>query len=122
MALAKVIETALTSQEAATRLGVGRRRIYQRLAAREIYSFRVDGRVVIPAFQFQDDGLVPGIAQVNRALPLTRHPLSVVRWFHTPQPELTAGGGPALTPLQWLGQGRDLSVVCDLASRLHEYP
>lgn len=122
VAFAKVIETALTTQEAATRLGVGRRRIYQRLAAREIVSFRVNGRAVIPAFQFQDDGLVPGIAQVNRALPPTRHPLSVVRWFHTPQPELTVGGGPALTPLQWLGQGRDRSVVCDLASRFHEYP
>lgn len=63
--LAKVIATALTTQQAANRLGVSRSRIRQRLAERELFSFRVDGRVVIPAFQFQDEGLVPGIAQVN---------------------------------------------------------
>lgn len=119
---AKVIETALTAQEAATRLGVSRSRIRQRLATRELFSFRLNGRVVIPAFQFQDDGLVPGIAQVNRALPLTRHPLSVVRWFHTPQPELAAEAGGTLTPLQWLTQGRDPLTLCELASRFHEYP
>ncbi len=119
---ATVIASGLTTQQAADRLGVGRSRISQRLAERELFSFRVDGRVVIPSFQFQGADLVPGITQVNRAVPPTRHPLSVVMWFHTPQPELEADGNRPLTPLEWLGQGSDPSAVCELAELLHEHP
>lgn len=120
--MAAVIESALTTLDAANLLGVSPGRIRQRLAAREIFSFKVDGRVVIPIYQFQGSRLVPGITQVNRALPRTRHPLSVVRWFHTPQPELRAEGKRPLTPLQWLSQGSDPSVVGELAKRIQEHP
>lgn len=120
--LATVIASGLTTRQAAERLGVSRSRISQRLADRELFAFRVDSRLVIPSFQFQGDGLVPGISQVNRALPPTRHPLTVVRWFNTPQPELEVDDGRPLTPLEWLSQGGDPSVVCGLAELLHEHP
>ncbi len=120
--LATVIASGLSAQQAADRLGVGRSRISQRLTGRELFSFRIDGRVVIPSFQFQGDDLVPGITQVNCALPPTRHPLSVVRWFQTPQPELDVDGDRPLTPLEWLSQGGDPSVVCELAEILQEHP
>lgn len=120
--MAAIIESSLTAQETAKLLGVHRSLISQRLAEREIFSFRIDKRVVIPAFQFQGGALVPGITQVNRALPRTRHPLSVIKWFQTPQPELETEGSGPLTPLEWLDRGRDSSALCELAKRLHEHP
>lgn len=55
IALARMIETALTVSEAAKRLGdVTESRIHQRIKAGEIYSFRIDSRRHIPAFQFRD--------------------------------------------------------------------
>jgi hypothetical protein len=120
--LKAVIDTALSPQEAADRLGLTHERLSQRLSEGEIFSFRLDGEVLIPAFQFHGEDLVPGIARVNRSLPHARHPLSAINWFHTPQPELHADGSRSLTPLEWLRQGGDPVIVGDLAKHLHEYP
>lgn len=120
--LSAVYDSALSPPEAASRLGVSKSRIRQRLAEGEIFAFCVNGHLVIPAFQFHGKDLVPGITRVNRALPHVRHPLSRVRWYHTPQPELESGSGRPLTPLEWLTQGGDPSDVCHLAKHLHEYP
>jgi hypothetical protein len=54
---------------------------------------------------------------VNQAIPQDCHPLAVDGFFHTDQPELEVGG-TVLSPLAWLQQGGDPSVVQALAGDL----
>lgn len=121
IALARIIETALSVSEAAKRLGVTDSRVHQRITAREIYSFRIDARRHVPAFQFRGDALVPNIAEVNPALPENLHPVAVDRWYATPNPELVEANRP-LSPLQWLQQGQDPQWVRKLAEALADHP
>jgi len=123
IALAKLIETAVSVTGAAERLGVTQSRIHQRIKAGHLYSFRIDGRRYIPAFQFQGRELVPNIAEVNRAVPASLHPLAVARWFEAPDPELIDDeSGDPLSPLQWLREGRDPARAARLAEALADHP
>lgn len=123
IALARMIETAMTVTEAAKRLGVTESRIHQRIKAGEIYSFRIDGRRYIPAFQFRDRQLVPNITEVNQALPSSLHPVAVERWYATPNPDLVDNeSGTPLSPLQWLEEGRDPAPSGSLADALADHP
>ncbi len=80
---------------------------------RTLYAVRVDGRWKIPVHQFGHDGLVPNIGAVNAAVPNTLDAVSVLRWFTTPDPELEAPDGKALTPLDWLKAGLDPAPGAD---------
>lgn len=113
-------ETALTTHEAAKRLGVNDSRVRQRLAQRALYGIKVGDEWRLPAFQFARRGLVPGIDRVLSRLPESLTPVAVHRWFQTPNPDLEAkeGKGEALTPLQWLACGNDPEVAAELAAGL----
>ena len=112
--------TALTTHEAAKRLGVNDSRVRQRLAQRALYGIKVGDEWRLPAFQFARRGLVPGIDRVLLRLPENLTPVAVHRWFQTPNPDLEAkeGKAGALNPLQWLACGNDPEVVAELAAGL----
>jgi excisionase family DNA binding protein len=108
--------TALTTSEAAERLGVDESRVRQRLRNRALYGLKTGVEWRLPAFQFARAGLVPGIDRVFPRLPKSLSPVAVRRWFHTPSLDLeeTEEQGRALTPLQWLLAGNDPDVVAQL--------
>ena len=85
---------------------------------RSLYALRLEGRWRIPIFQFQDEGLVPNIVAVNPILPRTLDPVSVLRWYTRPDPELGIPGGDVLSPLDWLRAGMDPAPVVKLARDL----
>jgi hypothetical protein len=123
IALAKLVESALSVSEAAERLGVTPGRVHQRIKAAHIYSFRIDSRRYIPAFQFQSRELVPNIAEVNQAVPASLHPVAVARWFETSDPDLVDNDSEdPLSPLQWLLEGRDPARPARLAKALADHP
>ena len=112
--------TALTTREAAERLGVNDSRVRQRLGERALHGIKAGDEWRLPVFQFAAAGLVPGIDRVIPRLPESLNSVAVFRWFHTPNPDLegTREEGTALTPLQWLQMGNDPDVVAELAAGL----
>jgi hypothetical protein len=75
----------------------------------------------VPAFQFAERGLVPGIDRVLPRLPSWLDPLGTVNWFLRPHPDLHDPAGPdeaAISPLDWLRAGRDPRPGADLAESL----
>ena len=62
---------------------------------------------------------MPGIGKVLQVLDETLHPVTVERFFATPQPELYADEvGRDLTPREWLQAGYDPAPVVRLARDL----
>lgn len=116
---ASLIATSLSTVEASERLRVNPSRIRQRLGEGSLFGFKLADDWKVPAFQFADDGLVPGIGQVVSSLPNDLHPVAVATWFETPNPDLVdEASGSALTPLQWLRLGLSPEVVAELAVHL----
>ena len=114
-----ILATSLSATRAGERLGgVTAVRVRQMIRERSLYALRLEGRWRIPIFQFQDEGLVPNIVAVNSALPRTLDPVSVLRWYTRPDPELEATGGAVLSPLDWLRAGMDPASVVRLAQDL----
>ena len=116
---ASLIAASLTTAGAARRVGVNSSRIRQRLKARTIYGFKHGRGWRIPAFQFSGRILVPGIDQAIKALPADLHPVAVATWFTIPNPDLVdKTAEEPVTPLEWLGAGRDSDTVAALAADL----
>ena len=113
-----ILASGLSVAEAADRLGVTGSRVRQMLGQHLLYGVRPRGRAwVLPSWQFAGDRLLPGVEVVNQALPRDCHPLAVDGFLRTDQPELEVGG-TTLSPLAWLRQGGDPSVVQALAGDL----
>ncbi|MPY87690.1 MAG: hypothetical protein GEU99_07195 [Luteitalea sp.] len=112
--------TSLSVEEASRRLGVNASRIRQRLAERSLYGLKEGNTWLLPAFQFLDDGLVPGVGVVLRSLPPDLGMLAVVRWFSTRNPDLFTRDDEErpLTPLQWLLGGNPPEAAAELAAAL----
>ncbi len=118
-AFGAILATGLTPAQAAARLGgITSVRVRQMIRERALYAVRIDGRWKIPIHQFVHDGLVPNIPAVNAAVPNTLDAVSVLRWFTTPDPELEAPDGHALSPLDWLKAGMDPAPVIEMAGAL----
>ena len=116
---AAILATSLSPARAGERLGgVTAVRVRQLIRERALYALRLEGRWKIPVFQFGDEGLVPNIGPVNAALPSTLDPVSVLRWYTRPDPELEAPGGAVLAPLDWLRAGMDPAPLAALARDL----
>ena len=114
-----ILATSLSPARAGERLGgVTAVRVRQMIRERTLYALRLEGRWKIPLFQFQDEGLVPNIGAVNPVLPTTLDPVSVLRWYSRPDPELEASGGEVLSPLDWLRAGMEPAPVVELARDL----
>jgi hypothetical protein len=117
---AALIKTSITVAEAARRLGVEPSRIRQRLGERSLYGFRPEGEWLLPAFQFDEDRVVPGIAAALRRLDPELHPIAVEAFFLEPNAELDpeAGETRPVSPRDWLRSGREPEVVVRLAAEL----
>ncbi len=119
---AALLETGLTTRQAAELLKVRESRIRQRLTARPptLYGLRVASEWRIPDFQFAHGRLVPGFAKVAAALRPGLHPVAVLNWFCNPNPDLPNPDDEEspLSPRDWLCLGFSPDPVADLARNL----
>ena len=117
---AALVEHSLSVEEVAAQLKVTPGRVHQMISSRDLYSFRVDARRLIPGFQIRDGKLIPNIAQVNKALPATMHPLGIFNWYHRENVDLYGDDRQevCLTPLEWLAEGRDPAHVIFMSKHL----
>ncbi|HSL96928.1 MAG TPA: helix-turn-helix domain-containing protein [Candidatus Deferrimicrobiaceae bacterium] len=114
---AALLARALTTAEAAKRLGVDPSRIRQLLADRQLLAAKAGGEWRIVDLQFTDAGLVPNVGRVVRALPEGMPVLAAANWLTTPEPDLEVQGRPR-SPLEWLIGGGDAGRVAALAADL----
>jgi hypothetical protein len=117
---AAIVERSLTAEAVSAALEMTSSRVRQLIATGELYSFRLDGKRLVPDFQIRDGQLFPNISDVNRVLPKTLHPVGVYNWFHLPNADLFVDEDmeELRSPLEWLAEGRDPAKVVTLAERL----
>jgi hypothetical protein len=116
---AALLAASYTVSEAAAKLRVDPSRIRHRLADRTIYGIRLSTGWRVPAFQFVDDAVIPGLPQVLPRLAADLHPLSVLHWLTLPNSDLVVGPDEQpVSPLEWLRLGLDSRVVADLAETI----
>lgn len=117
---AALVERSLSAEEVAKQLKVTPGRVHQMISSRELYSFRLDGKRLVPDFQILEGKLVPNIAQVNKELPQTMHPLGIFNWYHQKNVDLFTDEDQEelLTPLEWLAEGRDPAQVIFMGKHL----
>lgn len=111
---AAVLASALTTAEAARRLGVSEMRIRQRLTNHSLLGVQTSRGWRIPSFQFSRDGELPGWDHVARAIPADVAPGEVLSWLDLPHPDLRRGRA-RLSPRAWLAAGRDPAAVAAAA-------
>lgn len=114
---AALLGGALTIVAAAARLRVESSVIRQWLSARppKLYGIHLASGWRIPGFQFEDDGLLPGLEKVVAALNPELHPVAVYRWFTTPNTDLEDRDERRVSPREWLSLGYNPSTVADVA-------
>lgn len=111
-----LIETSLTTNQAARHLKVDPSRIRQRLKARTLYGVDYDGEKRLPLFQFARRMIIPGLGEVLAELPADLSPLNVAEWFLSPHPDLELDDQDApLSPREWLVRGQPVAAVVALA-------
>jgi hypothetical protein len=110
-------DSALTVTEAAKTVGVDTSRIRHRLLARRLMGWKDRGGWRLPAWQFTEHGVLPGLEQVLAALPADQPALVVAAFMTTPQEDLLARSRP-ITPCEWLSSGGDPQRVARLAAML----
>lgn len=113
-----LLATAIPVADAAPRIGVSRSRMQQMISSRGVWAVRQGTRWALPAVQFDGDTLLPGWSMVARALPEAAHPLEILGFLTTPQPELTLDGRPQ-SVRDWLRSGGSPLAVEPLAAGLH---
>ncbi len=114
-----LLEESLSASEAAKLLRVDVSRVRQRLRERSLFGLEYDGSWRLPRFQFERRLVIPGLAQVLKALPSDLFPLDVVDWFLLSDSELQLESDPApLSPREWLLSGRPIDAVVRLARDL----
>jgi hypothetical protein len=111
-----MLDTSLTTTQAAKHLKVDPSRIRQRLRERSLYGIEYDGERRLPLFQFQGRKVIPGLAPVLAELPAQLSPLDVAEWFLSPDPDLEIEERvEPVSPRQWLLSGRPVERVVALA-------
>ena len=110
-------DSALTVADAARTVGVDPSRIRHRLAASRLVGWKDRGGWRLPAWQFTNAGVLPGLEIVLEAVPDDQPPLVVAAFTSTPQPDLLLDGEPA-TPRGWLLATGDPHPVAKLVSML----
>ncbi len=114
-----LLEESLSAAEAAKLLRVDVSRVRQRLRERSLFGLEYEGTWRLPRFQFERRLVIPGLAQVLKALPSDLFPLDVVDWFLLPEPELQSDSDASpLSPREWLLSGRTIEAVARLARDL----
>ena len=117
-----LVGTALTSDEVANGLAITTAQVQHKRRARQLWAITDGQSWLFPAPQFEtsNDGhqlrVIRGIGQVLKSRPQDLHPLAVEGFLRTPQPDLTTDR--AVTPLEWLLGGGDISTVVTRVRRL----
>jgi len=120
-AFGELVRESLTVNETARYLQVNPSRVRQRLGGkpRTLYGFKVDDEWFVPRFQFRGRKMIPGVDRVIRAIDPQLHPLSVLRWFTMPCPDLVIEDNDLpLSPVDWLRTGNRPDAVAELAADL----
>lgn len=111
-------ESALTVDDAARRITVDASGIRRRLTERRLVGWKDNGGGWrLPAWQFTENGMLPGLATVLAAAPDDQPPLVLAAFFSTKQPDLAMNGEPS-TPREWLLAGGDPARVGEQVSVL----
>ena len=111
-----LLDTSLTTGQAAKYLKVDASRIRQRLRERSLYGVEYDGEKRLPRFQFERRKVVPGLADILVELPARLGPLDVAEWFLSPNPDLELEDRSApISPREWLLSGKPVETVVALA-------
>jgi hypothetical protein len=112
-----LLDTALTVTDAARVLDVDTSRIRHRLAAGRLAGWKDRGSWRLPAWQFSDSGVLPGLEVVLAAMPDDQPPLVLAGFMTTPQTDFPLGDA-AGTPRAWLLAGGDPRRVAAQAEML----
>jgi len=113
---AALLAASLTVKEAAQLLNVDSEALLRQIDERELLAFRWQEDLRVPDFQFEDGGVVEGLADVFRCIPQGVEPLTLWRWFVEPNDALDEID--PISPVDWLRSGGDESRLCDLAATL----
>jgi hypothetical protein len=114
-----LLEESLSAAEAAKLLHVDVSRVRQRLRERSLFGIEHEGSWRLPRFQFERRLVIPGLAQILKALPPDLFPLDVVDWFLLPDSDLQLDSDTApASPREWLLSGRPIDAVVTLARDL----
>jgi hypothetical protein len=114
-----LLEESVSAAEAAKLLRVDVTRVRQRLRERSLYGLEYEGAWRLPRFQFERRLIIPGLAQVLKALPPDLFPLDVLDWFLLAEPELKLESDETpLSPRAWLISGRPIDAVVKMARDL----
>ena len=122
-----LVETSLSTAQAAALLGVDVSRVRQRIHARSLAGFDHDGEWRLPRFQFERKNVLPGLAQVLAVLPLDLSPLDLATWFLAPNIDLNAASSSRsaapdsatpISPRAWLLSGNSPDTVAQIARHL----
>lgn len=122
-----LVETSLSTAQAAALLGVDVSRVRQRIHAGSLTGFDHEGEWRLPRFQFERKNVLPGLAQVLTVLPHDLSPLDLATWFLAPNIDLDAAAssrsaaadtGPPLSPRAWLVGGGSPDTVAQIARHL----
>ena len=117
---ALLAKQSLAASQAAKITGLSPGRIRQLVSSRDIYSFIIGKRRLIPSFQFRESELIPNISVVNKAISPTFHPVGVEQWYHQKNNDLCVDEEmeDLRSPLEWLMEGRNPEPVRFLAENL----
>jgi len=114
-----LLASSLSVSDAADRLGVTRPRLQQLISAKAVWAIRNGTKWVLPAIQFDGTSLLPGWATVAKAIPTGLHPLEILGYLTTPQPELELADEPS-TVVDWLRSGGSPEAAADAARALDD--
>lgn len=119
---AALLETGLSTAEAAALLGVDPSRVRQMLTADppRLYGIRTASGWCLPSFQFDGERPLGGAGEVLGRIDPELHPVSVYRWFTSPNPDLVDErlSPRPMSPREWLQLGLPLETAAELAAAL----
>ena len=86
---ARLVESGLTTKQVGSKLHVDVAAVRKRIDERTLWAIKDNGRWLLPALQFDDNGLIPGMDRIIRLVSVGMHPMSVCGLLTRPQPELS---------------------------------
>ncbi|WP_416397375.1 hypothetical protein [Allohahella sp. A8] len=106
-----LIESALTSDQVARKLGVSTSRVRQRILNSTLYSIKYGPRRLFPLWQFSEGRAVRHLEDVLPLLDKSVHPLTAQEFFTSPHSDLEGPRGELCSPIQWLEMGHDVEKL-----------
>jgi hypothetical protein len=118
----KLLQDSYTTAQAAKRLRVKDSRVRQRLGGPRpsLFGFRRGKSWLIPKFQIENGQIIRGLDLVVPRLSPGLHPVSVTRWFQTPNSDLVnpTNEDETVSPVDWLRTGGAPEAAALLAATL----